>query len=113
MFEKDSILIVEDNVYLGLDLSNAVEDLNGRAVGPARTVPEALSLLTNQRISGAVVDFDLEEQDASPVAAHLASQGVPFVLHSCVDLPAELTCLYPDVPLRFSNSCCPKSTGHV
>ena len=99
MFHNDPILIVEDNVYLALDLSNAIEDFNGHVVGPVRTVAEALSLIENQQLSGAVLDFHLEDRDSSPIAACLADQGVPFVIHSCVDLPFEITSLYPSVPI--------------
>jgi hypothetical protein len=62
-------------------------------------VAEALSLIEDQEISGAVLDFHLEDRDSLPIAACLADQRVPFVIHSCVDLPAEVICLYPTVPI--------------
>ena len=77
MFHRDRILIVEDNVYLALDLSNAIEDCNGRVVGPVRTVAEALSLIESHELSGAVLDYHLEDRDSSPIAACLAGEGVP------------------------------------
>jgi DNA-binding response OmpR family regulator len=99
LFHHDRILIVEDNVYLALDLSNAIEDCNGHVVGPVRTVAEALSLIESQQLSGAVLDFHLEDRDSSPIAESLADQRVPFVIHSCVDLPFEITSLYSNVPI--------------
>jgi len=99
LFQHERILIVENNVYLALDLSNAIEDRNGHVVGPVRTVAEALSLIEDQGLSGAVLDFHLEDRDSSPIAACLTDQGVPFVIHSCVDLPFEITSLYPSVPI--------------
>ena len=35
MFSEALILIAEDNLYLALDLSIAVEEMDGRVVGPA------------------------------------------------------------------------------
>ena len=43
MFSEAPILIADDNLYLSLDLSTAVEEMNGRVVGPASSVGEALS----------------------------------------------------------------------
>lgn len=45
MFSEAPVLIAEDNVYLALDLSMAVEEMQGRVVGPASSVAEALTLL--------------------------------------------------------------------
>jgi len=56
-------------------------------------------LLKTQEVSGAILDFHLEDQDSSPIAARLASQGLPFVIHSCVDLPCEVASLHPSVPV--------------
>ena len=99
MFEDDPILIVEDNVYLALDLSNAIEDCHGRVVGPVRTVDDALAVLSGEEVSGVVLDFHLDDEDASPIAAYLASEGVPFVIHSHTELPPEITDLHPGVPV--------------
>ena len=43
MFSEAPVLIAEDNLYLSLDLSGAVEGMGGRVVGPASSVPEALA----------------------------------------------------------------------
>lgn len=99
MFEDDPILIVEGNVYLALDLSNAIEDWNGRVVGPVRTVGDALELLGSEPVSGAVLDFHLDGQDASTVAARLAEKGVPFVIHTHTDLPPDVMSIHSNVPV--------------
>jgi ActR/RegA family two-component response regulator len=62
MFSEAPILIAEDNLYWSLDLSSAVEDLNGRVVGPASSVAEALTLLAIHDVAGAIVDFQLGDQ---------------------------------------------------
>ncbi len=55
MFENRPILIVEDECYLALDLANAVEDWNGKVVGPAATVVEALALLAAEKSGAAIL----------------------------------------------------------
>jgi two-component system, response regulator PdtaR len=99
MFEDQPILIVEDNVYVALDLSSAVEERQGRVVGPAGSVSEALHLIDNVHVAAAILDFHLPDGDASSVAAKLAGKGVPFVIHTECGLPAAFAELHGDVPI--------------
>jgi len=100
MLREKSILIVEDNVYLALDLSLAVEEANGRVVGPAGTVAEALRLLEEEgHIAAAVLDARLADLDVTPVVIALAKKGVPYVIHSGTGLPAGIAELHPDCPV--------------
>src|SRR4051812_26933871 len=80
MFANAPILIAEDNVYLALDLSNALEAMDGRVVGPVSTVSEALFLLDMQYIAAAIIDCTLADRDAAPLVWQLAERGVPFVI---------------------------------
>jgi DNA-binding NtrC family response regulator len=99
MFEDQPILILEDNVYVALDLSSAVEERQGRVVGPAGSVGEALHLIDNVHVAAAVLDFHLPDGDASPVAAKLAGKGVPFVIHTDAGLPMSFADLHSAVPV--------------
>jgi DNA-binding NtrC family response regulator len=99
MFSDAPILIAEDNLYLALDLSNAVEDMDGRVVGPASSVFEALKLLEDHHIAAAVVDCQLADRDAAPLAWQLAQRRVPFVIHTATPVPAAMEELHPDVPV--------------
>lgn len=99
MFSEAPILIAEDNLYVSLDLSSAVEDMEGRVVGPASTVDEALTLLAQHEVAAAIIDFQLGSHDASALARHLAERRVPFVIHTANALPAMICELHPDVPV--------------
>jgi CheY-like chemotaxis protein len=99
MFEDQPILIVEDNVYVALDLSCAVEERQGTVVGPAASVSEALDLIDSTHVAAAVLDFHLPDGDVSPVAAKLAAKSVPFVIHSEAALPPSFAELHGDVPV--------------
>ncbi|HMI40340.1 MAG TPA: response regulator [Sphingomicrobium sp.] len=99
MLTDKSILIVEDNVYLALDLSQAVEDMHGQVVGPVGTVAEALDLLKDRPIAGAVLDSQLSDRDVTPVVLVLVAKGVPFVIYTATGLPPGVARLHPDTPL--------------
>jgi CheY-like chemotaxis protein len=99
MFSDAPILIAEDNLYLALDLSNAVEDMDGRVIGPASTVFEALSLLANQAVAAAIVDCQLADRDVAPLAERLAEQGVPFIIHTSTPVPRTIGDRHPLVPV--------------
>ena len=75
-----SILIVEDQVIVALELQDALEAAGYTVVGPAGRVDEALRLSRSQRIDAAVLDYDLHGQKVLPVARALKSRGVPYVL---------------------------------
>ena len=99
MFSDAPILIAEDNLYIALDLSIAIEEMDGRVVGPASTVAEALTLLAQHDIAAAIVDCQLRDHDATPLARQLAERGVPFVIHTTTAVPAIMGEFHPDVPV--------------
>jgi DNA-binding NtrC family response regulator len=99
MFEKQTILIVEDECFVALDLASAVEDWDGRVIGPAATVAHALELMESAPIAAAILDAQLADRDVTPVAMALAERGVPFVIHTGTGLPAEIEKVMPDVPV--------------
>jgi AmiR/NasT family two-component response regulator len=99
MLDQKSILIVEDNVFLAIDLAMAVEDLGGSVIGPVGRVDEAMLLLDRHPISGAVLDSQLEDRDITPIVMCLVEQGVPLVIHTGTGLPPGLARSHPDLPV--------------
>jgi CheY-like chemotaxis protein len=99
MFCAAPILIAEDNLYLALDLSNAIEDMDGKVVGPASTLAEALQLLEQHTVAAAIVDSQLAEHDTVSLARVLAQRQVPFVIHTSTAVPATLSALHAEVPV--------------
>jgi DNA-binding NtrC family response regulator len=93
------VLIVEDNIYLALDLSNAVESLSGHVVGPVGTIEEALSLVESRAIAAAVLGFDFPGVDVIPLARALIQKRVPFVIHADDYIPSTLSVLRPGIPV--------------
>jgi CheY-like chemotaxis protein len=74
------VLIVEDEMLVAMELESLLRREGCAVVGPARTVGRALALLDQQRPDAVLLDFNLNGQAATPVAAALRKDGVPFVL---------------------------------
>ena len=98
MLSKKLVLVVEDNAFLALDLSEAVEELDGLVAGPTNRVAHALELLDDGGIAAAIVDCHLEGQDVLMLASKLAELEVPFIVHFETELPLTMIELHPDVP---------------
>jgi DNA-binding response OmpR family regulator len=91
------ILIVEDETMVALGLAAAVEDLDGRVVGPVATVADALLLLAEKPVAAAVLDANLIDRDVTPLALALLEKAVPFVVHSGTGLPDDLAAAHPNL----------------
>lgn len=96
MFQAQAILIVEDEPFVAIELSDAVESLGGVVIGPFPRVSEALALLETAVVAGAILDVQLRDRDITPVALHLAGSNTPLVFHTGTGLP-------PDLAERFSD----------
>lgn len=73
-------LIVEDEYLIAFDLARTLEDLGVGVVGPARSVADALALIaTEAKIDAAVLDINLGDEKAYPIADALLTRRVPFV----------------------------------
>jgi DNA-binding NtrC family response regulator len=91
------VLVAEDQTYIALDLSLAIEDAGGTVVGPASSAAEALELLATSNVEAAILDVDLLDGDCSAVVEALASRGIPIIIQTGVDLPPALAARYPDL----------------
>jgi len=72
------ILVVEDEELIALELSAELSRLGWEVVGPAATLAEAQSLLSNG-IDAAVLDVNLRGRAVYPVAEALQERRVPFI----------------------------------
>ena len=76
------VLLVEDEVFIALDLQHEAEDA-GAVVTYARTLAEALRAAREDTFDGAILDVTLStEGTCEPVADLLREAGTPFLLHS-------------------------------
>lgn len=82
MLAKSSVLLVESDPYVALDLAATIEELDGRVVGPTADAIEALALLGREPVAAAIVEWHLSGHSAAPVVDSLAERNIPFVIHS-------------------------------
>jgi DNA-binding response OmpR family regulator len=84
-----TILIVEDECMIALDLQLMLEGLGWVVMGPVGTVQDALCLLKDELPSAAMLDVNLGHELVTPVAEYLKSCGVPFAVASAYERPEQ------------------------
>lgn len=73
------VLVVEDEPLLAMLLEDNLAELGYELAGSAATVPQALSLIDQEGVDCALLDFSLGDDATSlPVADRLRSDGKPF-----------------------------------
>ena len=76
------ILIVEDEIFIAIELETVLRDAGAEVVGPAMSAPEALRLIEKHTVTAAILDVRLGNHDSLPVARRLHKAGIPFVFHT-------------------------------
>ncbi|WP_348629173.1 response regulator [Mesorhizobium sp. WSM3859] len=84
---QKTILIVEDEFIIAMELKVMLERLGWRVLGPVPRVADALRLLEDELPTVALLDVNLGDQLVTPVAEALRSRGVPFAVASAYDKP--------------------------
>jgi DNA-binding response OmpR family regulator len=84
------VLIVEDEVFIALELQDVLLSEGYLVLGPAPSVEQALALLAATTPDAAILDVSLRGELVSPVAEALRQKQVPFVVTSAYDNPERL-----------------------
>jgi DNA-binding response OmpR family regulator len=79
--EGHSILIVEDEVLVAMDIADAFESV-GAVTTMATTLQQALILVESEDLKAAVVDHILGPEDSSPLCARLKERSLPFLIYT-------------------------------
>ncbi|WP_417308345.1 response regulator [Devosia sp.] len=87
-------MVVEDDYLVVIDLIDQLFASGAEVIGPLTTVEEALAQLqSGLPISAAVLDVNLNGEEAWPVADKMLGMAVPFVFATAYD--------GADIPSRF------------
>lgn len=78
MSNKSQFLIVEDDVFLAMDLEESLIEEGYEVIGVARNVAEAEKLLETRRPDFALLDYNLGDETSAPIALKLEKLGVKF-----------------------------------
>jgi PAS domain S-box-containing protein len=76
---RPSILVVEDEVLIALDIGQILQDAGFDIVGPANSAAQALDLIKRDGCEAAVLDVNLGCETSEHVALELKERGRPFV----------------------------------
>lgn len=87
---RKTVLVVEDEFLIAMDLKLLLEQHGWCVLGPAATVEEALLLLDVQLPAVAVLDVTLRDGSVTRVAEALRAQNVPFVVASAYNRPEHV-----------------------
>jgi CheY-like chemotaxis protein len=76
------VLIVEDEFLLAMAMEATLSELGHQVIGTARTPSAALSFIQDNadRLDAVTLDLNLGGESAHGVAAHLASNCIPFIV---------------------------------
>ena len=78
----ERILVVDDEILIGLDLEYIFVSAGADVVGPCTTLAEAMHAATSEDLSAAVLDIRLGHQTTEPVARLLDDRRIPFVFYT-------------------------------
>ncbi|ETX15883.1 histidine kinase [Roseivivax halodurans JCM 10272] len=74
-----SVLVLEDDVLIALDLAMLVEEAGAKVIGPCHSAATALATASEQRPDLALIDFNLGDHTSEGFADWLAGNGIPYV----------------------------------
>lgn len=93
------VLLVEDNFIIALDLAGLVREAGADPIGPVASVGDALREIETGAVEAAILDFNLGEENAMPVAERLQERGIPFAFATGYSPGDVLPPGGPDVPV--------------
>ncbi|MDP9840634.1 CheY-like chemotaxis protein [Neorhizobium huautlense] len=90
-----SLLIVEDEYLIASNLMTSLEAAGARVFGPVSSVDQALEIIRGSAlINGAILDINLQNEMAYPVAELSQTRQIPFVFvtgYECSSMPKEFS----------------------
>ena len=76
-----SILVVEDEALIVMDISRAFEH-TGAQLTTTNTLHHAMIIVEHDGLAGAILDHALPDGDSSFLYARLKERGIPFIIYS-------------------------------
>ncbi|MFG5380803.1 HWE histidine kinase domain-containing protein [Yoonia sp. R2-816] len=95
----DRVLIVEDNIIIGLDAETLLQRIGVEETIIVPGVAEALEALTQADFDFVVLDINLGAETSFPVADKLLEKEVPFVFASGYGKVPDMAEKYADIPI--------------
>lgn len=80
--EHKTILIVEDDPFIAMDLEDTFAEAGYNVIGPVADVKSGLALIKAQRPDIATLDYNLGRENSIPIANALEEMNIPYVFLS-------------------------------
>jgi DNA-binding NtrC family response regulator len=97
--EIPSILLLEDDLLLAMDMEEHLLESGYRIVGPFGRISDALDAIPRNELTGAIVDLNLHGELSFPVIEALQQRSIPVIVCSgYAELP-ELKARLKGLPL--------------
>jgi len=101
-----TILLVEDEFLLALQLEELLQSRGGMVLGPFRTLDDAMQAARREEFDFAILDVNLNGTMVYPLADDLLARSVPFLLlsgYSLSNLPERFRAV-----TRLNKPCDPE-----
>ncbi len=94
-----TVLLVEDDFLIAMDVEASLQECGARVVGPAATVPAALDLISRTEcLDAAILDINLRGTTSYELADVLRGRGVPVIFVTGYDR-SSVPSRYADIPV--------------
>lgn|GEM_PF-367928 len=80
--EPKTILIVEDDPFIAMDLQDTFEEAGYTVLGPVAAVQPGLEIVAEMTPDIAMLDFNLGRETSLPIAEKLEETAVPYIFLS-------------------------------
>jgi CheY-like chemotaxis protein len=75
-----SILVVEDEYFIAMEIANAIQRCGGSVVGPVAVLEKARDLAQHATVDGVILDLMLNGKSTLSFADELMSRNTPVIL---------------------------------
>ena len=100
--DAKTILLMEDNPVLGLEVAFALEDEGATVKGPVARLEAGLAMIEgpdSENPDAAVLDVELADGEVFPLAERLRERGVPFVFYTARGSEGHMRARAGDAPV--------------
>lgn len=92
------VLVVEDEALVAQGITEMLLEAEGVPVGPVASVREARQILKEgATLDAAVLDINLSDGAVTPILETLSARGVPTVIYTGGNVPADVLERHPDL----------------
>lgn len=92
---QQCVLVAEDELIIGVDLCDTVEEAGYEVEGPYDSTSSAIDALERRKPDLAILDVRLDDGEVFPLAEKLMAANVPVIFHSGEVAPREVSDRYP------------------